>query len=352
MADGSTVAVRADVQARLRDAAGRRWRAARLGARRRHALARALPGLLVLGTQRGGTTSLYRWLADHPQVHPPLDKEIQFFSVEWSRGIDWYRCHFGPTGDGRLNYEASPYYLYHPCAPVRAASVVPKAKLIALLRDPVSRAWSHYHHNLRLGLESLTLRRRHRRGARAAGGRGRAAASRPDGRQLRPSPPQLPRPEPLRTAGGSVAGGCRRPPPGAAQRAALRRASSHVPTPAGVPRARSLATARLRARLAPDGADTSDARTAAGRAERAVPAIGRSAPPPRGLRAHNVGRLTHLVLLEAAIGARAPCRHAGRSVPSTWHIGTTSGEPVGEGREPMVELVAGPSGSQREPTPP
>ena len=118
---------------------------------------RALPGLLVLGAQRGGTTSLYRWLADHPQVHPPLDKEIQFFSVEWTRGIDWYRCHFGPTGDGRLNFEASPYYLYHPCAPDRAASVLPKAKLVALLRDPVSRAWSHYHHNLRLGLESLTF---------------------------------------------------------------------------------------------------------------------------------------------------------------------------------------------------
>ena len=127
------------------------------GARRRHAVDRALPGLLVLGTQRGGTTSLYRWLAGHPQVQPPLDKEIQFFSVEWSRGIDWYRCHFGPTGDGRLNFEASPYYLYHPCAPVRAASVLPKAKLIALLRDPVSRAWSHYHHNLRLGLEPLSF---------------------------------------------------------------------------------------------------------------------------------------------------------------------------------------------------
>ena len=157
MADRSTVAARPDVQARLRDVAGRHWRAAQVGARRRHALDRALPGLLVLGTQRGGTTSLYRWLAGHPQVHPPLDKEIQFFSVEWSRGIDWYRCHFGPTGDGRLNFEASPYYLYHPCAPVRAASVLPKAKLIALLRDPVSRAWSHYHHNVRLGLESLSF---------------------------------------------------------------------------------------------------------------------------------------------------------------------------------------------------
>jgi hypothetical protein len=158
MADGSTVAATADVvHARLREAAGQRWRAARLAARRRHAPERALPGMLVLGAQRGGTTSLYRHLANHPQVHRPLDKEIQFFSVAWGQGIDWYRCHFGPAGDGRLNFEASPYYLYHPCAPVRVASVVPKAKLIALLRDPASRAWSHYHHNLRLGLESLSF---------------------------------------------------------------------------------------------------------------------------------------------------------------------------------------------------
>jgi hypothetical protein len=157
MGQGSAGGARNDVHVRLRDAAGRRWRAAQVRVRQRHASERALPGLLVLGTQRGGTTSLYRWLGEHPQVHPPLDKEVQFFSVEWSRGLDWYRCHFGPSDEGRLDFEASPYYLYHPCAPARAASVLPRAKCVALLRDPVARAWSHYHHNVRLGLESLSF---------------------------------------------------------------------------------------------------------------------------------------------------------------------------------------------------
>jgi hypothetical protein len=111
--------------------------------------------VIVLGAQRGGTTSLYRWLAAHPGVHAPLEKETQFFTTEWARGLDWYRCHFGLAGTGLKNFEASPYYLYHPCAPARAASIVPNARLIALLRDPAARAWSHYHHNCTLGLETL-----------------------------------------------------------------------------------------------------------------------------------------------------------------------------------------------------
>ena len=148
---------RLDRRARLRDSAGARWRAVQVAVRRRHAAAHQLPQLLILGAQRGGTTSLYKWLTGHPQVQMPLDKEIQFFSVEWHRGTDWYRSHFGPLGDHRLNFEASPYYLYHPTAPVRVATTLPDVKMVALLREPVARAWSHYHHNVRLGLESLSF---------------------------------------------------------------------------------------------------------------------------------------------------------------------------------------------------
>jgi Sulfotransferase domain len=125
---------------------------------------RSLPDFLIIGTQRGGTTSLYYYLCAHPQVLAPLSKEVHFFSRHWSRGVSWYRAHFplraaktGPRGTTRLTFEATPYYLSHPLAPERAAEVVADAKLLVLLRDPVQRAWSHYRHMVRLGLEPLSF---------------------------------------------------------------------------------------------------------------------------------------------------------------------------------------------------
>ena len=118
---------------------------------------RALPAFLILGAQRGGTTSLFRWLAQHPQVARPLEKEVQFFTLEWSRGLDWYRRHFPPATEGQVTFEASPYYLYHPLAPGRVAAVLPAAKLVAVLREPVARSRSHFEHNRRLGLEDLSF---------------------------------------------------------------------------------------------------------------------------------------------------------------------------------------------------
>jgi len=139
--------------------AATRWRAARLAGRQLADLVadeeRALPGFLILGAQRGGTTSLYRWLAQHPQVARPLEKEVQFFTLDWGRGLDWYRRHFPAATEGRVTFEASPYYLYHPLAPKRVAEALPDAKLVAVLREPVARACSHVEHNRRLGLEHL-----------------------------------------------------------------------------------------------------------------------------------------------------------------------------------------------------
>jgi hypothetical protein len=127
---------------------------------------RALPDLLIIGTQRGGTTSLYEYLARHHDVVAPLGKELQYFSTAHARGEAWYRAHF-PTEssmlrrrrEGRpfLAFEASPYYLFHPHAARRAAATVPGAKLIALVRDPVERAYSHYEHTRQRGLEPLSF---------------------------------------------------------------------------------------------------------------------------------------------------------------------------------------------------
>jgi hypothetical protein len=125
---------------------------------------RSLPDFLVIGAQRGGTTSLYYYLCAHPHVLAPLSKEVHFFSRHWSRGVGWYRAHFplraskaGPRRTPRLTFEATPYYLSHPLAAARAAEVVADAKLLVLLRDPVQRAWSHYRHMVRLGLEPASF---------------------------------------------------------------------------------------------------------------------------------------------------------------------------------------------------
>jgi hypothetical protein len=117
---------------------------------------RALPDTLVIGAQRSGTSSLYRYLGAHPGVAPSFRKEVEFFSRYYSRGVPWYRAHFElEAGRRRLRFEATPDYLFHPLAPARAAAVVPEARLVVLLRDPVARAWSHHQHMVGLGYESL-----------------------------------------------------------------------------------------------------------------------------------------------------------------------------------------------------
>jgi len=106
---------------------------------------RALPDFIILGTQRGGTTSLYRWLATHPEVAPALRKEVHYFDGHYDRGIRWYRAHFPIRRRGRLTGESCPYLLFHPLAPARAAGdLPPSTRFIVLLREPTQRAISHY----------------------------------------------------------------------------------------------------------------------------------------------------------------------------------------------------------------
>ncbi len=115
---------------------------------------RLWPDFLLLGAQRGGTTSLFRALERHPDIVGSTRKEIHYFDYQFARGDRWYRGHF-PLASRRAEHlrngqlalltgEATPYYLACPQAPRRAASKVPQARLIALLRNPVDRAWSHY----------------------------------------------------------------------------------------------------------------------------------------------------------------------------------------------------------------
>src|SRR5436189_26280 len=117
---------------------------------------RPLPDFLILGAQKAGTTALYAYLRWHPQVTGPSFKEVSFFDRHYARGERWYRAHL-PVRRRAVVGEASPSYLFHPLAPERVARMLPEARLIALLRNPVDRAFSHYQHEVALGREQLSF---------------------------------------------------------------------------------------------------------------------------------------------------------------------------------------------------
>jgi hypothetical protein len=112
---------------------------------------RKLPDFLIIGAQRSGTSTLYQYIARHPDVRGAFRKEVHFFDTYYDHGLDWYRACFpfhGFTG------ESSPSYLVNPDVPVRVAEVLPNVKLIAILRNPVERAYSAFNRNIRRRRES------------------------------------------------------------------------------------------------------------------------------------------------------------------------------------------------------
>lgn len=133
---------------------------------------RTLPDFLIIGTKRGGTTSLWFALVGHPDVAPlfPPAQELKsahYFDIHYERGINWYRSFFATTrwvrahekrtGRRAVTGEASPYYMFHPLAASRISKDLPKIKLIVSLRDPVERLWSHYHERLAGQTEMLGI---------------------------------------------------------------------------------------------------------------------------------------------------------------------------------------------------
>jgi hypothetical protein len=116
-----------------------------------------LPNFLGLGVQKGGTTTLQRLLELHPGAFLPAAKELHYFSLHFAAGEAWYRDQFAAADPGQRCGEITPYYLFHPQAPLRVRALLPEARLIVLLRDPVERTLSQYFHSRRLGLEPLPL---------------------------------------------------------------------------------------------------------------------------------------------------------------------------------------------------
>lgn len=140
----------------------RSYAALRASARLATAGLRALPSFLIVGAQKAGTSSLYSYLTEHPQIIGAEKKEVGYFGVNYREGEAWYRQHFPTqiTLDLRdaITGEATPYYLYHPLAARRIVDLVPDVKIIVLLRDPVRRTLSHYWHARHHGFEFFDLR--------------------------------------------------------------------------------------------------------------------------------------------------------------------------------------------------
>ncbi len=123
---------------------------------------RRLPDFVVIGVMKAGSTTLFRWLDEHPGVRMPADKEPQFFSDEraWRRGTSWYASLFADVPAGLRTGEASVAYADPRTADVvipRLLGTLPDAALICLLRDPATRLRSHYRHEVLRGRETKPL---------------------------------------------------------------------------------------------------------------------------------------------------------------------------------------------------
>ncbi len=126
---------------------------------------RLLPDFVIIGAVKAGTTSLYGWLRRHPDIAPASAKEVHFFDYNYFRGTNWYRSHFPRTADRTafaaehghpfITGEASPSYISHHWVPQRMATVLPQAKLLVAMRNPVDRAYSQYQMSCRENEETL-----------------------------------------------------------------------------------------------------------------------------------------------------------------------------------------------------
>lgn len=119
----------------------------------------SLPNLIVIGAVKCGTTSLHYYMGLHPEISMTWEKEPHFFVRErnWDKGLEWYKSNF--TENTMIRGETSPGYTKYPIfkgVPERMHAVVPDAKLIYILRDPIDRMVSNYIQNYSNGNESRT----------------------------------------------------------------------------------------------------------------------------------------------------------------------------------------------------
>lgn len=128
---------------------------------------RVLPSFLIAGVQKGGTTSLVQYLQSHPSIIRPKRKDIFFFNnlTRYNKGINFYRAFFpltiqqtlinGIRGRKTQTFDGTPNYLDSPGAAHRIEQMLPNVKIVLLLRNPVTRAYSNYNMALKFGFETL-----------------------------------------------------------------------------------------------------------------------------------------------------------------------------------------------------
>jgi hypothetical protein len=127
----------------------------------------AMPHFILIGAQKAGTSSLFAYLKQHPQIVRPIFKEPYYFDRKYHRGLNWYGCNFparsvierlnDSRGRPHLTFEATATYVFDARVPQRIAADIETRKFIVLLRDPVDRAISAYWHACRMGREVRTL---------------------------------------------------------------------------------------------------------------------------------------------------------------------------------------------------
>lgn len=122
---------------------------------------------VVVGAQKAGTTALFDYLCEDPNIFLPPEKEVHFFDDE---ARDWGACDYSDyhsrfeLGGGRICGEVTPIYMYWPRAMERIRDYNPGIRIICLLRDPVERAWSHWRMETARGVEDQSFSRAIRRG--------------------------------------------------------------------------------------------------------------------------------------------------------------------------------------------
>jgi hypothetical protein len=112
-----------------------------------------LPNLIGCGAGKSGTTSLYYYLSQHPQIYMAAAKEIHFFSRHFLKGVPWYESHFPAGLDVPVVGEFSTSYMLDAAVPKRIAAIVPDARLLFIFRNPIERAYSNYWFSISIGTQ-------------------------------------------------------------------------------------------------------------------------------------------------------------------------------------------------------
>ena len=114
---------------------------------------RMLPSFLILGGSRSGNTSLFAYLTEHPNIMPGSLKAFFFFQYFTNNKTSFYRSQFPIKRKNLITCDSTSSYFVHPLIPARVHKLLPSAKLIVVLRNPVERAYSEFHYTVTLGSE-------------------------------------------------------------------------------------------------------------------------------------------------------------------------------------------------------